>query len=290
MTSSSPVWSLQSPAKLNWTLEVLGQRDDGFHALRSWLVAVGWFDTLSLQVVEGEGGLRIEGPAADGIPSDGRNLVLQAESMWRAAGGEAPTLAWHLHKRIPVAAGLGGGSGNAAAALLLLQQVAVKSAAVALQELAARLGSDVSFFLQQQAACCMGGRGEMMLASCDPPTASMVLAVPGFPVPTAEVYAALDAPVWTEVAEEEGLPPDSLPLEPGRNDLFAAASKVAPQLEAFADALCQVAAFHLSGSGGTFFCKAPDPRSAEEIAARVKEVCQHVRVVPLLAGPVIAIP
>jgi len=113
----------QSPAKLNWTLEILGRRADGFHELRSWFVAVGLFDTLSLEPQQETSTLTVDGPMSVGIPSDRRNLILKADALWRASGGDAPYCAWHLQKHIPAAGGLGGGSGNAAAALLLLQKI-----------------------------------------------------------------------------------------------------------------------------------------------------------------------
>jgi len=279
---------IQSPAKLNWTLEVLGRRADGFHELRSWFVAVGLHDTLKLQPTAGVSTLSIDGPLAQGIPTNARNLVLQAESLWRQAGGEMPQLAWALEKHIPSAGGLGGGSGNAAAALLLMQRISTKQPQRSVAELALALGSDVPFFLQPQSACLMGGQGETLLASAETPEVYVVLAIPDFPVPTADVFHALQAPRFDPKKQKNAQSELSFPAQPGVNDLLAAARCAAPHLAFFESALSAVAHFHLSGSGGTFFCTAKDSQSAVEIAAKVRNLCQHVCVVPLLRGPVIA--
>lgn len=279
---------IQSPAKLNWTLEILGRRADGFHEMRSWFVAVGLHDTLSLEPQNQTSTLTISGPMAEGIPADRRNLVLKAEALWRAAGGEAPFVAWHLEKHIPAAGGLGGGSGNAAAALLLLQKRATTQPSQSLEQLALTLGSDVPFFLQPQSAIFMGGQGEQVLATAEAPELFVVLAIPFLAVPTAGVFARLDAPEFVRNAQNNSQGDLSFPAEPGVNDLLSAARIAAPKLALFESGISKVARFHLSGSGGTFFCVSEDPQSAANIAAEVEHLCQHSCVVPLLQGPVIA--
>ena len=74
--------------KVNWTLEVLGRRADGFHELRSWFLWLDGGDRLSWQ--EGPTQLAVTGPDAAGVPADGSNLVLRADQAWREAGGAAP--------------------------------------------------------------------------------------------------------------------------------------------------------------------------------------------------------
>lgn len=278
---------IHSPAKLNWTLEILGRRADGFHEMRSWFVAVGLYDTLSFEAQNATSTLTVSGPMSEGIPSDRRNLVLKADALWRKAGGIAPLVAWHLEKHIPAAGGLGGGSGNAAAALLLLQKHSTTQPSQSLEQLALTLGSDVPFFLQQQSAMLMGGQGEQVLATVEAPELFIVLAIPFIPVSTAGVFRNLDAPDFESNAENIAEVDLNFPVEPGVNDLLAAAKIAAPKLALFESGLSKIARFHLSGSGGTFFCIAEDPQSAANIAAEVEHLCQHSCVVPLLRGPVI---
>ena len=279
---------IQNPAKLNWTLEILGRRADGFHELRSWFVAVGLCDTLSVEPQDGTSTLTVDGPMSVGIPSDRRNLILKADALWRASGGNAPYCAWHLEKNIPAAGGLGGGSGNAAAALLLLQKMSTTQPKVPLEDLALTLGSDVPFFLQPKSACLLGGQGEQVLAVAEAPERIIVLAIPFIPVPTAQVFRNLDAPDFDASVEIKDRVDLSFPQDPGVNDLLSAACIAAPKLALFESEISKVARFHLSGSGGTFFCVAEDPQSASNIAAEIEHLCQHVCVVPLLRGPVIA--
>ncbi len=286
--SASQVWQLRSPAKVNWTLQIVGRGEDGFHQLHSWFVAVGLYDCLRVEVGADAVGIHARGPQAGGVPTDDSNLVLQAEQLWRQAGGEAPPLAWQLHKEIPAAAGLGGGSGNAAAALCLLQQVASRPPSTELSRLALKLGSDVPFFLQPHAACLLGGRGEQVLARQDPPSSWLVLVNPGWAASTAEVFAAYRPSA--SAAPPMVTADTRWPLEPGPNHLLAAAMQVVPQLQAFADQLSTFGDFSLSGSGCSFFCPWPSALLAEECAAKLREVWQHVWVVPLLQGPVLAPP
>lgn len=278
---------IQSPAKLNWTLEILGRRADGFHEMRSWFVAAGLCDTLSVEPQKQTSTLTVSGPMAEGIPEDRRNLILKADALWRKAGGVAPLGAWHLEKHIPASAGLGGGSGNAAAALLLLQNMATTKPKLSLEELALTLGSDVPFFLQQQSAILMGGQGEKVLATTDAPERFLVLAIPFIPVPTANVFRNLDAPEFLANSENKAEVDLSFPLEPGVNDLLSAARIVAPKLIDFETGIAKVARFHLSGSGGTFFSVVEDPQTAANIAAEVAHLCQHSCVVPFIQGPVL---
>ena len=92
-----------APAKVNLTLHVTGQRDDGYHLLDSLVVfaAVGdrlWFDAGP------EMSMEITGPFAKGVPTDSRNLV------WRAAELAGVTGHIRLEKNLPHGAGLGGGN------------------------------------------------------------------------------------------------------------------------------------------------------------------------------------
>ena len=102
--------SLCLGCKVNWSLRVLGRREDGFHELRSWFVRLDGGDRLAWQ--EGSTGLNLAGSDGEGVPQDSSNLVLRADAAWRAAGGVAPTWAWTLEKRLPPGSGLGAGSGT----------------------------------------------------------------------------------------------------------------------------------------------------------------------------------
>lgn len=283
---------LRSPAKLNWTLEVLGQREDGFHELRSWFVAAAFYDELScVPSSDQEAALVISGPASKGLPTDSSNLILRAEQAWRSAGGIAPQLCWSLVKNIPAGAGLGGGSGNAAAAFRLLEAIGDGSAVKDLAGIALEIGSDVPFFLEQESAVLLGGRGETRLAAASAAEGWVVLAVPSFAVNTGWVFAQLQAqacePGASGIASETAL---VLPALPTENDLLESAEKAYPELQEFHAKLDAAADFQLSGSGGTFFAFFPDFEAAENCAAHTRKICSQVFVAPLQHGAILRAP
>lgn len=294
---------LRSPAKLNWTLEVLGRREDGFHELKSWFLAAALYDELYCHLREpaheAEPPLRLSGPAATDLPIDGSNLVLRAEQAWRAAGGEAPAVTWSLIKNIPAGAGLGGGSGNAAAALLLLEAIGDGSAIADLAALALSIGSDLPFFLQPHSAVLLGGRGEQLLATGTAPDGWVVLAVPDFAVNTAYVFSKLEAKAYassqqrqsqTDQGQSDRVVALQLPSSPKQNDLVVAAQSAYPELAAFHDMLDAGADFHLSGSGGAHFAYFKGHQAAEDCAASTRSICRHVFVAPLQQGAVLRAP
>ncbi len=266
-----------APAKLNWSLEIRGRRPDSFHELRSWFFAIDLRDELRCRPAP-RSSLRILASRspfsfADEIPADENNLVLRAETRWRAAGGEAPPLAWTLRKRIPSGAGLGGGSADAAAALDLLEEIATRPLGpVRLASLAAGLGSDLPFFLGVHEAEFRGGRGELLLGRAALPSVWIVLAIPPFPVPTPLIYGALEAPALLDPPTTAPTVPPTLPLPPlpGPNDLEGPAHAVVPELEVFSRRLGKHGPFRMSGSGGAHFLPLPTRAAARALSSRLR--------------------
>ncbi len=273
----------QLPAKLNWTLEVLGKRADGFHELRSWFVAIDAGDRLSAEIGEGSG-LRLTGPHTAGVPEGPSNLALRAERAWREAGGRAPAVRWTLEKRLPAGTGLGAGSADAAGVLLALQEFADEPlAAETLEAVAASLGSDLSFFLGAHGAELRGGGGEELLAHDSAPFGAVALAWPSFAVATPAVFAALGAPAVDPSAAPAPVP--VLPPLPGRNDLVAAARASHPALAAFAGALAALGRFTMSGSGGAHFAVCADLAEAQRLATSVHAAGHAALAASFLPGP-----
>ena len=179
-------------AKLNLSLAITGRRDDGFHELVSLVAPIALADSLTLDVGRSLG-LTCDDPA---LPVDGSNLVLKAAAAYARRRPAAPTGHFHLTKRVPHGAGLGGGSADAAAALRLLDRASGDSLGPeALEALAAEVGSDCPFFVRGQAAV-MRGRGERLeilpaAARAALAGRKVVLAKPPFGVPTPEAYGLL---------------------------------------------------------------------------------------------------
>src|ERR1044071_8692297 len=109
--------SARSYAKINWTLDVLFKREDGFHELRTIYQTVSLHDILRFTATDS----RIEIVCGDSrVPCDETNLAFKAASILRESVSHDGGVHIEIDKRIPVAAGLGGGSSNAAIPLLAL--------------------------------------------------------------------------------------------------------------------------------------------------------------------------
>jgi 4-diphosphocytidyl-2-C-methyl-D-erythritol kinase len=180
--------TLPSFAKINWTLEILGKRADGYHELRTLLQTVSVADELSFELLPSD--LELRGQHPD-LEMDETNLVYRAAKLLRDKTGCQKGACITLDKRLPLAAGLGGGSSNAALTLLALCKIwdlAVRPAE--LFALGSQLGADVPFFLL--GGTCLGvGRGDEVYPTTEFHAPYLLLINAGVAIPTREVYANL---------------------------------------------------------------------------------------------------
>ena len=178
---------LESPAKVNLHLALLGLRDDGFHELAMVMQAIDFCDDLVLEL---HSGLQLHCEGINDLANNHTNLVMQAAQMLREAFPERQLGARiHLHKRIPLKAGLGGGSSNAAATLMGLNQLwALGLSTEELKVYGGQLGSDVPFFIAGGTQLCFG-RGERLEPVAKPPGGAVLLGKRlDVSVPTAWAY------------------------------------------------------------------------------------------------------
>jgi 4-diphosphocytidyl-2-C-methyl-D-erythritol kinase len=180
--------TLPSFAKINWTLEILGKRPDGYHEIRTLLQTVSAADELTFELT-GQGiSVHCDHPE---VPCDETNLAYRAAKLLSDYTGAGKGVRIQIAKRLPVAAGLGGGSGNAAVTLLALQKI--WNAQVEPRDLfamAAKLGADAPFFLIGGA--CLGvGRGDEVYPLADINEEFLLLVNPGIAVSTRDAYADL---------------------------------------------------------------------------------------------------
>ena len=249
--------SVKSYAKINWTLDVLFKREDGYHELRTIYQTVSLHDTLAITETDGPIEIRCEDPQ---VPCDETNLVFKAAAALRETAGISKGARIRIEKRIPVAAGLGGGSSNAATTLLTLIKLwQIEIDDRALFQVAASLGSDVPFFLIGGTALGVG-RGEEVYrieqASCP----HLLLVNPGFAVSTRDAYERLSQLTRSEAAlnipftllAAKGI--SGLPLV-ARNDLEEAVLAAHPEIAEVKRRLLSLGARHaqMSGSGATVF-------------------------------------
>jgi 4-diphosphocytidyl-2-C-methyl-D-erythritol kinase len=184
---------LSAPAKVNLGLRIVGRREDGYHLLESLLVPIDLADRVQIEPGDTPSvALRLDGDAP-GVPEDGSNLALRAARAFLAAAGIETGLSLLLEKRIPASAGLGGGSSDAAAVLRGLALIYPDALSPErLRELALGLGADVPFFLDPRPAL-VTGIGEQIEAISGVPAFPLLLAHPGVPLATPDVYRAYDA-------------------------------------------------------------------------------------------------
>lgn len=269
----------RAPAKVNLTLRVLRRRADGFHDLASVVAFAGVGDRLRL-VPDGKLALTVSGLRAAETGPEADNLVLRAA---RALAARCPGLrlgAFHLEKRLPVAAGLGGGSSDAAAALRLLARLnGLAPDAPLLLEAARATGSDVPVCLDPRARI-MAGVGEQLSAPLALPPLFAVLVNCGVAVPTAPVFKALGlAPGAALPGPEHPLSltdgAQALDLLAGLpNDLEPPAIALAPEIagvRALLEAQPEARLVRMSGSGATVFALTQDCHAAARLAKRVSQ-------------------
>jgi len=179
---------LKARAKINFWLEVLGKRRDGYHELSSLMLPVGICDDIRIDVTDKGISLACDHPE---IPSDASNLAWRAAQAYLEASGWSAGVRLALRKRIPAGAGLGGGSSDAAAVLRGLDRLAPGPLPRSrLEGLARELGADVPFFLRSRPALATGV-GEKLREVEGIPPYPLVLVKPPVHVSTGEVYRRL---------------------------------------------------------------------------------------------------
>ncbi len=188
--------TVQARAKINLTLDVTGQREDGYHTVRMVMQSVALHDEVRVVITHGEKKPRgiVLTCNLPYLPVDERNLAYRAaELFYRETGALLETCEIHIEKRIPVAAGLAGGSTDAAAVLRALS--ALYTTGLTDDELCAmglRLGADVPYCLRG-GTMLAEGIGEELTPLPSMPHCWVVLCKPPFGVSTKEVYHEIDA-------------------------------------------------------------------------------------------------
>jgi len=197
------VTKIISPAKVNLVLAVGEKQESGFHEVQTIMHSLALHDTLSMRRFDDEGsgdGLQMMLKCESSFTID--PLLIKAEEniaykavveLAKALGRtQDETIEMILNKVIPAEAGLGGGSSNAAAALVgaaTLWGVGMEDERV--QEVASRLGADVSFFLKGGCAR-LSGKGDVFEAQLEPRSGFVLLVRPDAGVSTGKAYAAFD--------------------------------------------------------------------------------------------------
>jgi 4-diphosphocytidyl-2-C-methyl-D-erythritol kinase len=263
-----------APAKINWTLEVLGRRDDGYHEIRSVMQTIDLCDEVS-----GKKSSSSIFETTQGEPlSDNDLMVRAARALEERLGRPLPAYI-RVEKRIPVASGLGGGSSDAAAVLRLLDRLySLRLLREEVAEVAACLGSDVPFFVYGGTAV-VEDWGERVTPLADVPGTWFVILTPPVSVPekTKRMYEALEESDFSDGSRGQVL---SQRLRRGKavreEDLYNVFERVAytmfERLETYRDALLSAGAkaAHLAGAGPALFDLTNSAAAAKGLAERLQ--------------------
>lgn len=239
-------------AKINIGLNITEKRTDGYHNLETIFYPIDLCD--SLEFIKNKdlkfqsSGLKIEGEPEN-------NLILKAYKLLQEEFN-LPNIDIHLHKAIPMGAGLGGGSADAAFMLKMLNdEFCLGLSSQELEQKAAKLGADCAFFIKNKPTLAKGIGNIFEPTSINLSGYHIVLIKPEVHVSTAEAYGGCKPQRWTtplEVAIKR-------PISEWKNCIFNDFEKTVfvahPELAKIKDMLYAKGAVYaaMSGSGSTIY-------------------------------------
>ncbi|MCO6499512.1 MAG: 4-(cytidine 5'-diphospho)-2-C-methyl-D-erythritol kinase [Vicingus serpentipes] len=178
-------------AKINIGLHIVEKRSDGFHNLESIFYPVtSLYDVL--EVVKSSGNeLEFTSSGIDIPGDDTNNLCVQAYTLLKK-DYDLPLVKIHLHKVIPIGAGLGGGSADAAFMLKALNELfELQLSDNVLMGYARQLGSDCAFFIKNKSAYTYHKGDELETIDLDLSDYDIRVEYPNIHIGTAEAYAGV---------------------------------------------------------------------------------------------------
>lgn len=308
----SPSITLNCPAKINLALSVGVPNPDGLHPLASWMIAVGFADSLALEkidtgfsqfdIVPANQSSDTTAPAVHIDWPIENDLAFRAHALLQKQIDKPLPIKLALRKRIPTGGGLGGGSSNAAATLVGLNRLFSLGLGDAdLIRLGQQLGSDVSFLIGAilgRPSALVTGLGEQLEPLPDHRPIHLLLIFPtGLACPTGQVYAAFDqlnrsqpptGPDVDRVRQVASLALQSnLPADAPFNDLQQPAFAVQPRLEKIHKQLEEQLhrPVHVTGSGSTLFVITDSADTCQSMASQASSLDGVVAVATQTLSP-----
>ena len=254
-------------AKINWSLDTVGVREDGYHLLDMIMQTVSLHDTLTMEIAPALT-LRTEGPVP--VLSGPDNLALRAAQALREYANIGTGADIRLHKRIPIGAGLGGGSSDAAAVLRGLNRLwKLGLPDSTLAQISLPLGADIPYCLHG-GLCRVQGIGEKIYPLKSGRVWQLVIIQPCRGLSTRQVFGALGE---AEPSRHPDIPGAARALEEGSLSALAASMgntlqevsiQLRPQIRQALTALKEhgARAALMTGSGSAVFGVFSDERSA----------------------------
>ncbi len=199
-------------AKINLGLQIIGKRADGFHNLASIFYPVAWCDALEMVVADGfeftQSGIFIQGNAED-------NLCVKVYRSLKQKF-DLPNVKIHLHKNIPIGAGLGGGSADGAFAMKLLNDLFdLKLSNNQMQDLIKPFGSDCAFFIENRPTLAINKGDEFEHIDFSLKGKYLVLIYPDLFISTKEAYSGVQPQIPSKDLKNIG----ALPIKNWKGNL-----------------------------------------------------------------------
>lgn len=275
---------LQAFAKINLGLDVLGKREDGYHEVRMIMQTIRMYDQLDMRKSV-EPGIHLT-TNKKYIPVDENNLVWRAAKLMMDTCGIIEGVSIHLHKVIPVAAGMAGGSSDAAATLVGMNRLFhCGLSKEKLMELGVQIGADVPYCVLRGTALAEG-IGEKLTVLPPMPDCWILIGKPGISVSTKYVYTTLDLNADTVHPDIDGM---KKALEDGNlygitermgNVLQDVTIPAYPEVERIKEQMKTLGAVNamMSGSGPTVFGIFDNEEKAQKACQKLRESgsCQQV--------------
>ena len=240
-------------AKINIGLNITERRPDGFHNLESCVYPVPWNDIV--EIVEADMlGFENTGIPIAGDPLD--NLCLKAYHLIKEKYNIPPVFI-HLHKQIPIGAGLGGGSADASFALHALNDFfELGIGNKQLKKYARKLGSDCAFFIDNIPTWAIEKGDQFETINLNLKGHHIALVYPNISINTKEAYTGIK-PKKPEIDVKNLL--ENSPMtewkDSVKNDFESSLFPIYPELPKIKEELYQYGAVYasMSGSGATVY-------------------------------------
>lgn len=253
-------------AKINIGLNVINRRDDGYHNLETIFYPVNIKDALEIVVADElsfeSSGLEIPGRIEDNLCIKGYHLLKKDFDL--------PPVTIHLHKHIPIGAGLGGGSSDAAFFIRLINQnFDLGMSDEQMIGYARKLGADCAFFIQNKPVFAFEIGDEFEPVKLDLSKYQIILVMPPVHISTAEAYRGVKPAPVKESLMDLIYEPVSEWKKYIKNDFEVSVFKDHPEIRGVKAALYEAGALYasMSGSGASvfgIFDKTPDLSGLEE--------------------------
>ena len=288
---------LKAHAKINWTLDILGTRADGYHLMDMLMQSVDMHDVLWLeeadtliledaaQINSTKSALGSDELSSAAVTYDENNLVYRAAKKLRDFCGIQKGARMRLLKNIPSGAGMGGGSADAAAALRgLVQLWKLDISEEDLLKLGLSLGADIPFMLTGGLAR-VGGIGEEIISLSPAPVIHLVMLQPCGGLSTKEVFGAFDsldpealARPQTSIAQSALTAYDLSTLGQAMNNVLEGVSVQArPAIGEAAKALEALGAVRgmMTGSGSVVYGVFESKKAAEAACEKMRPIAHQ---------------